>query len=135
MCGPATDVDRDAVVTGAIAVPSAPLHARATGHEDRASRLVADGFVYVKIGSRVELVVPRAWWGRLSLGARNGARATGRGTVDCAGSPDRYAWSAVPLTIGVARASCVPIIVETPKLARTVHLGIGAPCGSDAGRR
>jgi hypothetical protein len=133
VCGPAADLDRDAVVTGAIALSRTRLHARATGAGERSSRLVADTFLFVKIGSSVELVVPRAWRGRLSLGARNGARATSRGAVYCAGSPGSDAWSVVPVSLGVDRPSCVPIIVRTAKTARRVHLGIGVPCSSRSG--
>lgn len=135
LCGSPTDFDPDWVPAGAIALPDGPLHARATGATDPSGRLVAETILLVKASTAIQLVVPRAWKGRLSVGGRNGDRATARVKIpSCQGRPGRYAWSAVGMSVGVDQSSCVPIIVKTAKHERTVHVGIGVPCASDGSR-
>jgi hypothetical protein len=135
VCSPAPGLDRDAVVTGPIAFARTRLRARASGAPGTSAGLVAETFVYVRVGNRAELLVPRAWQGRLSLGNRNGPRATSRAIASCAASPGSAGWSAIPISVGVDAPACVPILVKTGTRTRTAHLGIGTACGSGAGGR
>lgn len=131
-CAQPTDLERGWVPSlGAIALPTEMLHARATSATDRSARLVAETVVFVKASTKVELVVPRSWRGRMSLGVRNGVRATERLEIpSCPGVQGRYAWLVYLGSFWVEKPACVPIIVKTAKSSRRVHIGIGMPCRS-----
>jgi hypothetical protein len=128
-CGPPSDLDpRAAPVLAAFGfVGGIPLHARATGDVEPASRLVAQTFVFVLESHRVTLSIPRAWRGRVRIGSRE-QRATERASVQCPDVPDAHAWRPVVLTFGVDEPACVPLAVTVRSKTRTVRVGVGARC-------
>jgi hypothetical protein len=134
-CGPAIDLaPRSSPVLASFALSSGThLHARATGFDAPASRLVAEGFVFVRESVRVTLSVPSAWRGKLQLGTRE-QRATRSVTTRCADLPDAHAWRASVVTFGVDEPACVPIVLTVGKHARMLHVGIGTRCRTASAR-
>jgi hypothetical protein len=131
-CGPPTDLEPHStpVLASFALLGTRPVHARATGADDPASQLVAESFVFVRESSRVTLSVPRAWYGRLTLGTRE-RRATRTVTVPgCPDLPDAHTWRASVITLGVAEPACVPMVVTVGRRARTLRVGVGTPCAS-----
>jgi hypothetical protein len=128
-CGPATDFDpRSTPALASFAlVGEEPLHARATGVDEPASQLVAEGFTLFRESAQITLSVPRAWHDKLRLGTRE-QRATRNVTARCQDLPDAHAWRVIPMTFGAGEPGCVPVIVSVGAKSRTVHVGIGAPC-------
>jgi hypothetical protein len=135
LCSPPSDIDpRSTPVLASFALVGAqPLHARATGNGERASRLVAEAFVFVRESARVTLSVPRGWRDRLRLGTRE-QRATRRVTARCPDLPDAHAWRTSVVTFGVDEPACVPVIVRVGPHARTLRVGVGARCGATPAR-
>ena len=89
-------------------------------------------FAFATSGTDVKLRVPRAWKGKMSLGARNGVRATEQVTIPTY----KGSWCLVALSIWIDEPSCPEVIVKTRKEIRRVHVAIDAQCaGAGAGRR
>jgi hypothetical protein len=134
-CGPPVDLgSRSTPVLASFAlIDGEPLHVRATGVDEPASQLVAEGFTLFRESTRITLSVPRAWHGKLRLGTRE-QRATRSVTARCRDLPDAHAWRVIPMTFGVDEPACVPIVVTLGEHARRLRVGIGTRCPTASAR-
>jgi hypothetical protein len=124
--GTHSQLDPSSVTQGPVALPRAALHARATGATDPSGRLIADAFVFTKEGTAIELIVPPAWRGKLTVGA-DGVRAD-RATIPAGKRYSAYGWDQSRHNFWIDEPACAPLIVRTPKTKRTIHIGIGVSC-------
>jgi hypothetical protein len=126
-CGsPSSGGDPTFVVDGAVTYPNHVLQAHASG--PRATHLlVADAVFGFRVGARVEVVVPSASVGHVTIGAREGPRAARRLVVETCPTAQAETWNMSVLRIWTDEARCVPLLIETAK-SRTIRLPVGAPC-------
>ena len=80
----------------------------------------------IKAGSTFTLAVPDAWQGRLAIGWGSPAQPSEEVTVSGCDSGGR--WLAYAGGYWVSEPACVPLVVESGRRHKTVHIGVGAPC-------
>lgn len=106
------------------------LQANRSGDPDPAASLFAKDGLLIRPGASFELIVPRAWRGRLSIGWGSPAIRTEHLVVSCPhdGARPSREWLAYAGGYWVREAACVPLIVKVAKKKTRVHVGVGAPC-------
>lgn len=95
--------------------------------------LQAEFGVDFRANARVDLVVPKARTGRVSLGPRDGPRASRRLTMPRCATGSAQGWTLSGIRIWVDEPGCVPITVQmNRRTVRTVRLPVGEPCPARA---
>jgi hypothetical protein len=88
-------------------------------------RLFAKNGLFVRAGTKAELIVPSRWVGSLALHWRNAGGPVSRLDVGpCTGD----AWIVFPGGYYVSRPACVELIVRVSSVDHLVSMGVGAPC-------
>ncbi len=115
---------------GPVIPPRRTLLAHATGSSDDTT-LVADAVLSFSSDDGVTVSVPRTWRGHLTIGTREGPRASRQLVIPACRPP----WMSYVLRIAVDRAACVPLTLSTPKSRHAIRLAVGSPCRHGADPR
>ncbi len=117
------------LVLGVVALPGRPVESRALQTGRDGARLFAKSGLWVRAGSRFELIVPMEFRGRLTMtwgDAGEGNHGTEMIDPGCRGSDSPWVnyvggyWVAHPL--------CGTLIVASGGRRRRIRIGIGTPC-------
>ena len=83
----------------------------------------------IRAGSDVTLTVPNVWRGRLAFGWGNPALPSEQVTVEGC-TYGRAKWLVYAGGYWVDKFACVPVIVESVGLRKTVHIPLGKACSA-----
>jgi hypothetical protein len=127
-CGePSSGGDPTFTIAYPITYPKRTLQAHVTGPSS-SHLLQAEVVVGFWAHTKSEVVVPKAQIGHVSIGTRDGPRATRRLTVPkCPPDDPADSWRMFVIRIWVDKAACVPFTV-TARNTTTIRLAVGAPC-------
>ena len=118
------------IVLGVVALPTSPSYAAlqttAVGH-DPSLRLFAKTGLFIKAGTRFELIIPDQPAGRLAIGWAN---STPSRRVIVANCPDgrHTGWLDYDGGYWLSAPACVSLIVRADGKDQLVHIGLGTPC-------
>jgi hypothetical protein len=83
----------------------------------------------IRWDAQVDLIVPRAWRGRMAIGWGSPATPTQHLVISgCTVGSTPGKWLAYAGGFWVSEPACVPLIVEADHRRQRVHIGVGAAC-------
>ena len=119
------------IVLGVVALPTSPraaaLQTTSVNDPDPLLRLFAKTGLFIKAGTRFELIVPDQPADRLAIGWAN---STPSRRVIVANCPDgrHTGWLHYPDGYWLSAPACVSLIVRADGKDQLVHIGLGTPC-------